>query len=158
MPHISGSKNFSLRAKADNFKSDEHLKIRELKQDKKLYVALNIYFHNSDLYNLEQNIDYISEYPVDAFIISDIGVLPVVKKYFPDTELHLSTQANCVNTESAKLYRDLGFSRIIPGRELSLSEIADIKNSLPDLEMEVFVHGAMCPCIFRKMFFKQISC
>ena len=71
-----GIRNFSLRAKADNFKSDEHLRIKELKKDKKLYVALNIYFHNSDLYNLEQNIDYISEYPVDAFIISDIGVLP----------------------------------------------------------------------------------
>ena len=139
-----GIRNFSLRAKADNFKSDEHLKINELKKDKKLYVALNIYFHNSDIYMLEKNIDYISEYPVDAFIISDIGVLPVVKKYFPDTELHLSTQANCVNTESARMYRDMGFSRIIPGRELSLSEIAEIKNALPDLEMEVFVHGAMC--------------
>ena len=139
-----GIRNFSLRAKADNFKTDEHLRIKELKKDKKLYVALNIYFHNSDLYNLEQNIDYISEYPVDAFIISDIGVLPTVKKYFPDTELHLSTQANCVNTESARMYRDMGFSRIIPGRELSLSEISDIKNALPDLEMEVFVHGAMC--------------
>ena len=139
-----GIKNFSLRAKADNFKYDEHLKIRELKKDKKLYVALNIYFHNQDLYNLEKNIDYISEYPVDAFIISDIGALPVVKKYFPDTELHLSTQANCVNTEAARIYRDLGFSRIIPGRELSLKEISDIKNALPDLEIEVFVHGAMC--------------
>ena len=139
-----GIKNFSLRAKADNFSSDEHLKIRNIKQDKKLYVALNIYFHNSDLYNLEKNIDYISEYPVDAFIISDIGVISTVRKYFPDTELHLSTQANCVNTESAKIYRDLGFSRIIPGRELSLGEITDIKEALPELEIEVFVHGAMC--------------
>ena len=139
-----GIKNFSLRAKADNFRSDEHLRILEIKKGKKLYVALNIYFHNSDLYNLEKNIDYISEYPVDAFIISDIGVLPIVKKYFPGTELHLSTQANCVNTEAAKIYRDLGFSRIIPGRELSLSEISDIKNALPELEIEVFVHGAMC--------------
>ena len=139
-----GIKNFSLRAKADNFKTDEHLRISKLKKNKKLYVALNIYFHNSDLYNLEQNIDYISEYPVDAFIISDIGTLPIVKKYFPSTELHLSTQANCVNTEAAKMYRDMGFSRIIPGRELSLKEISDIKNALPDLEMEVFVHGAMC--------------
>ena len=139
-----GIRNFSLRAKADNFKTDEHIKIREIKKDKKLYVALNIYFHNNDLYNLEKNIDYIKEYPVDAFIISDIGVLNTVKKYFPETELHLSTQANCVNTEAAKIYRDLGFSRIIPGRELSLKEISGIKNAVPELEMEVFVHGAMC--------------
>ena len=139
-----GIRNFSLRAKADNFKTDEHLEIKKIKKDKKLYVALNIFFHNSDLYNLEKSIDYISEYPVDAFIISDIGVLPLVKKYFPDTELHLSTQANCINTEAARIYRDMGFTRIIPGRELSLSEISEIKKALPDLEMEVFVHGAMC--------------
>jgi putative protease len=139
-----GIRNFSLRAKADNFKTDEHIKIKEIKKDKKLYVALNIFFHNNDLYNLEKNIDYIREYPVDAFIISDIGALNTVKKYFPDTELHLSTQANCVNTEAAKIYRDLGFSRIIPGRELSLKEISEIKNAVPELEMEVFVHGAMC--------------
>ncbi len=139
-----GIKNFSLRAKADNFKKDEYLKIKKLKKDKKLYAALNIYFHNSDLYKLEENIEYISEYPVDAFIISDIGVTPVIKKYFPNAELHLSTQANCINTEAAKFYRDIGFSRIIPGREISISEISEFKEALPDMEIEVFVHGAMC--------------
>jgi len=139
-----GLKNFSLRAKADNFNSDEHLKILEIKKNKKLYAALNIYFHDRDIEQLEKDIEYISLYPIDAFIISDPGLLPVLKKYFPDTELHLSTQANCVNTNSARLYRDLGFSRIIPGRELSLNEIEAIKNNVDNLEIEVFVHGAMC--------------
>ncbi len=139
-----GLKSFSLRAKADNFNSDEHLEIKKIKKNKKLYAALNIYFHDRDIRQLEKEIEYISLYPVDAFIISDPGILPVLKKHFPGAELHLSTQANCVNTNSAKLYRDLGFTRIIPGRELSLREIEEIKNNVDNLEIEVFVHGAMC--------------
>ncbi len=139
-----GLKNFSLRAKADNFRKDEYLEIKNIKKNKKLYAALNIYFHDNDIKHLESEIEYISNYPIDAFIISDIGLLPVMKKYFPNTELHLSTQANCVNTNSAKLYRDMGFSRIIPGRELSLREIEAIKRDVDNLEIEVFVHGAMC--------------
>ena len=132
-----GLKNFSLRAKADNFRKDEYLEIKNIKKNKKLYAALNIYFHDYDIKQLESEIDYISNYPIDAFIISDIGLIPVMKKYFPNTELHLSTQANCVNTNSAKLYRDMGFSRIIPGRELSLKEIEDIKRNVDNLEIEV---------------------
>ena len=139
-----GLKNFSLRAKADNFNDDEYNQIKKIKKDKKLYAALNIYFHDSDIKLLEKEVEYISLYPIDGFIISDPGILPLLQKYFPKTELHLSTQANCVNSNSAKLYRDMGFSRIIPGRELSLKEIETIKNNVTDLEIEVFVHGAMC--------------
>jgi len=139
-----GIKKFSLRAKADNFKDTEYEEIRLLKGNKKLYGALNIYFHNEDLKLLEENIEYLSCYPFDAFIISDIGILPLLKRHFPSAEFHLSTQANCVNIEGAKFYRDLGFSRIIPGRELSLKELEEIKSGVPDVELEVFVHGAMC--------------
>lgn len=139
-----GLKNFSLRAKADNFNDNEHEHIARIKKGKKLYAALNIYFHDNDIKQLEKEVQYISLYPIDAFIISDPGIIPVLKKFFPETELHLSTQANCVNTNSAKLYRDLGFSRIIPGRELSLKEIETIKRNVEGLEIEVFVHGAMC--------------
>ena len=139
-----GIKNFSLRARADNFHEDEWKRILEIKGEKKLYGALNIFFHKDDLKNLESQIDYLTKYPFDAFIISDLGILPILKKYFPDRELHLSTQANCTNAESAGIYRDLGFSRIIPARETSLVDIAEIKNRFPDLEIEVFVHGAMC--------------
>ncbi len=139
-----GIKNFSLRAKADNFSSNEWEEIRKIKGDKKLFGALNIFFHNKDIKNLEETIDYFKLYPFDAFIISDIGILPLIRKHFPDIPLHLSTQANCLNKEAAKLYRDLGFTRIILGREASLEEIKEVRDFLPDLELEAFVHGAMC--------------
>ena len=139
-----GIKNFSLRAKADNFSADEYEAIRKVKGNKKLYTALNIYFHDSDIETLEKESDYIHQYPLDGFIISDIGIIGYLKKHFPDKELHLSTQANCVNTEAAKMYRDMGIKRIVLGRELSLKEIEAIKNNVPDLEIEVFAHGAMC--------------
>ena len=139
-----GIKNFSLRAKADNFSADEYEAIRRVKGNKKLYTALNIYFHDSDIETLEKESDYIHQYPLDGFIVSDIGILGFLKKNFPDKELHLSTQANCVNTEAAKMYRDMGIKRIVLGRELSLKEIEAIKNNVPGLEIEVFAHGAMC--------------
>ena len=139
-----GIKNFSLRAKADNFSADEYEAIRKVKGNKKLYTALNIYFHDSDIETLEKESDYIHQYPLDGFIVSDIGILGFLKKNFPDKEIHLSTQANCVNTEAAKMYRDMGIKRIVLGRELSLKEIEAIKNNVPDLEIEVFAHGAMC--------------
>ena len=139
-----GIKNFSLRAKADNFSANEYEAIRRVKGNKKLYTALNIYFHDSDIETLEKESDYIHQYPLDGFIVSDIGILGFLKKNFPDKELHLSTQANCVNTEAAKMYRDMGIKRIVLGRELSLKEIEAIKNNVPGLEIEVFAHGAMC--------------
>ena len=139
-----GIKNFSLRAKADNFSADEYEAIRRVKGNKKLYTALNIYFHDSDIETLEKESDYIHQYPLDGFIISDIGILGYLKKNFPDKELHLSTQANCVNTEAARMYHDMGIKRIVLGRELSLKEIEAIKNNVPGLEIEVFAHGAMC--------------
>ena len=139
-----GIRNFSLRQKADNFNSDEYRIIRDIKGDKKLYGALNIYFHQEDLKLLEENLEYISGYPFDAFIISDPGIIRTLQKNFPETELHLSTQANCVNSEAVKIYRDLGFSRIVLGRETSLNEIEEIKKAVPEVEIECFVHGAMC--------------
>jgi len=139
-----GMKGFSLRAKADNFGEDEAQYIRRIKGNKKLYCALNIYFHNQDLYQLEQRIDSFQAYPFDAFIISDPGVLPIVKKHFPHTQLHLSTQANACNKEAVQFYGDAGFSRVILGREVALDEIAEIKASVPHVELEVFAHGAMC--------------
>ena len=139
-----GIKNFSLRAKADNFSADEYEDIRRVKGNKKLYTALNIYFHDSDIETLEKESDYIHQYPLDGFIVSDIGILGFLKKNFPDKEIHLSTQANCVNTEAAKMYHDMGIKRIVLGRELSLKEIEAIKKNVPGLEIEVFAHGAMC--------------
>ncbi|GAB4222238.1 MAG: peptidase U32 family protein [Spirochaetales bacterium] len=139
-----GVKEFSLRRKADNFHENEWKEIRRIKGSRKLYCALNISFHNRDLSRLEKEMEYISQYPFDAFIISDLGLLPLLRRWFPRTPLHLSTQANCTNWRAAEVYRDLGFQRIILGREVSLDEVAEVKTRIPDLELEIFVHGAMC--------------
>lgn len=139
-----GVKQFSLRSRADNFYQEEWKEIRRIKGNRKLYCALNISFHNQDLGRIEKEMEYLALYPFDAFIISDLGLLPLLRQWFPQTPLHLSTQANCTNWRAAEVYRDLGFKRIILGRELTLEEVAEIKTRLPDLELEIFIHGAMC--------------
>ncbi len=142
-----GLKNFSLRIKADNFYEDEYKKVVELKKlfpRKRLHCALNIAFHNDEIDRLLSEIDYFKMYPIDAFIVQDLGIVPILQKHFPDAELHLSTQASCLNREAVKMYRSLGFKRVVMGREASLKEIAQIKDAVPDMEIECFVHGAMC--------------
>ncbi|MCR4790825.1 MAG: U32 family peptidase [Treponemataceae bacterium] len=142
-----GLKKFSLRVKADNFYEDEYKRIQELKTKypgKRLHCALNITFHNNDIKNFINEIDYFKQYPIDAFIVQDIGIVRLLQKHFPDAQLHVSTQANCINYEAVKMYKDMGFSRVVLGREASLAEIAEIKQHVPDIELEVFAHGAMC--------------
>ena len=142
-----GLKKFSLRVKADNFYEDEYKKVVELKNQypgKRLHCALNISFHDGDIDNLKSNIEYFRQYPIDAFIVQDIGIVPLLQKEFPKAELHLSTQASCVNSEAVKMYKSLGFKRIVLGREISINEIKRIKDSVPDMELEAFCHGAMC--------------
>lgn len=139
-----GIRSFSLRARADNFSSEEWREIKRIKGGRKLYGAMNIFFHNNALKELESNIDYIARYPFDAFIVSDLGAYSVLRRFFPNKRYHLSTQANCINPESARMYRGMGFSRIILGREATLEDIAEIRTAVPDIELEAFVHGAMC--------------
>lgn len=142
-----GLKNFSLRVKADNFYEDEYKKAVELKKqfpERRLHCALNISFHNSEIDRLIENIPYFKMYPIDAFIVQDLGIVPILQKEFPEAELHLSTQASCMNREAVKMYKSLGFKRVVMGREASLKEIAEIKDAVPDMEIECFVHGAMC--------------
>jgi U32 family peptidase len=140
-----GLNRYSLRAKADNFAPEDAARTAAVKGGKKLYGALNIYFHPGDLRHIEGSLDLLRPFPFDAFIVSDIGLVPLLRREFPEVRLHLSTQANCVNAEAAKLYRDMGFSRIILGRELTLAEIEEIRKGVgDDLELECFVHGAMC--------------
>lgn len=142
-----GLKRFSLRVKADNFYDDEYKKVQELKKkypEKRLHCALNISFHDEEIDSLKKNIDYFKLYPIDAFIVQDLGIVPLLQKEFPDAELHLSTQASCVNSEAVKMYKSLGFKRVVLGREISINQIKRIKDSVPDMELEAFVHGAMC--------------
>jgi len=146
-----GLKNFSLRAKADNFCQDEYKRIADIKKayseqglTKRLYCAINISFHNSDIKQLLEEIEYFTSYPIDAFIVQDLGIINILQKHFPKAHLHLSTQANCINAEACKVYRDLGFSRVVLGREASLKDVEEIKNTVDSIEIECFVHGAMC--------------
>ncbi len=142
-----GLKKFSLRVKADNFYEKEYEKVQALKKmypGRRLHCALNISFHDEEIDALKENLDYFRQYPIDAFIVQDIGIVPLLQKEFPNVQLHLSTQASCVNSEAVKMYKSLGFSRIVLGREISINQIRRIKDAVPDMELETFVHGAMC--------------
>ena len=142
-----GLKKFSLRVKADNFYDDEYRQVAALKEKypgRRLHCALNISFHDDEIDSLRQNLDYFKLYPIDAFIVQDIGIVPLLQKEFPGVQLHLSTQSSCVNSEAVKIYKSMGFSRIVLGREISLDQIKRIKDTVPDMELEAFCHGAMC--------------
>lgn len=146
-----GLRNFSLRIKADNFHDDEHRLITDLKQryaaegrQKRLFCALNIAFHNHDIAAFRDQMDYFRQYPFDAFIVQDLGIIRILKKEFPDMPLHVSTQANCLNNEAVKMYHDMGIRRVVLAREASLADIAEIKQQVPEMELECFAHGAMC--------------
>ena len=141
-----GLTRFSLRKNAGNFSDDDLERVRALKErtGKKIYVTMNILFKESQMEALHGMRDEIARWPFDAFIVSDIGTVPFLRKNFPDRQLHLSTQASCINSESARMYHDMGFSRVILGREASLDDIKRIKDKVPELELEAFVHGAMC--------------
>ncbi len=139
-----GISGLSLRSRAESLEAAGPETLARIKGDRKLYGALNIFFHQPDLAELEKRLDELAEYPFDALIISDIGALPLLRRRFPRMPLHLSTQANCINAPAARIYRDLGFSRIILGREVTFEEIREIHRAVPDVELEAFVHGAMC--------------
>lgn len=110
---------------------------------KKIYCAVNVFAHSSDLLVLENSVDLLAGAGVDAFIASDPGVIRFLKRNVPSVPIHLSTQANVTNYEAAMFWKEAGVQRIVLARELSLAEIAEIK-SKSGLEIEVFVHGAMC--------------
>src|SRR5574344_469784 len=110
----------------------------------KAYLTLNIFAFNSDIEKLIANIDIIKDAKPDAIIFSDFGIFNIVKKYMPETDIHISTQTNILNYETVKFWQDLGATRTILARELSIKEIAEIKKKVPDMELEVFVHGAQC--------------
>ena len=140
-------KQYGLRAFSENFELDELKNYVDYahKMDKKAYITVNILAHNSDFVGLSDYLSFLQEIKVDALIISDPGILRYALKYAPNVEIHLSTQANCTNFESAKFWVDNGVKRLILARELSLTEISEIREHIDDnIELETFVHGAMC--------------
>ena len=111
---------------------------------KKVYATINGFPFNSQLKLLEKHMLKMAELKPDAFIVATPGVLKLAHTLVPDMPLHLSTQANVMNVLDAKVYADMGATRIITAREISLKDLKEIKKELPDLELEVFVHGSMC--------------
>lgn len=115
------------------------------KRDKKLYVTVNSFVYNKEISVLADYARELRSIGADALIVSDIGALAEIREALPDMELHLSTQANCMNWRAARVYYDLGVRRIVLARELSIPQIAEIRKNIPEeLELETFVHGAMC--------------
>ena len=110
----------------------------------KAYLTLNIFAFNSDIKYLEECMDIIKDANPDAVLVSDFGILRLLKKYMPEVELHISTQTNILNYECVKFWQDMGAKRVVLARELSIPEIAEIKNQVPDMEIECFVHGSQC--------------
>ncbi|MCX6124844.1 MAG: U32 family peptidase [Proteobacteria bacterium] len=140
-----GGKAFNLRAGSSNFSIDGLKEAVEYAHTlgKKVYVTLNIIAHNRDVKALPNFVKYLEEIKVDAVIAADIGVMGLVREN-SSIPIHVSTQASTANWMAAKQFQALGAKRVVLARELSLDEIKAIKDKVPDLELEVFVHGAMC--------------
>ncbi len=138
---------FGMRTNPSNFSADE-LKEAVLlahSMGKRVYLTCNTLPRNNEIEYLPDFLKYAAQIGIDAFIIADIGVMMMAKKYAPDVEIHMSTQVGIVNYQSANALYELGAKRIVTARELSLDEIKCIRDKTPDdLEIEVFVHGAMC--------------
>ncbi len=142
-----GGEAFSLRAAADNFSYDDMRQGIDFARGrgKKVYVTANILAHNNDLREAEEYFGALSKVKPDALIISDPGMFEIAKKVCPDMELHISTQANNTNYATFNFWHSQGAKRVVSARELSLNELREIRDNIPDdLEIETFVHGAMC--------------
>lgn len=142
-----GGEMFSLRAGAGN------LSVEEMKEGiafaherkKKCYLTINIFAHNEDIRPLTEYLNTISKLGIDAFIVSDPGVIDLIQEIIPDAEIHLSTQANMTNYRTAGFWHKMGVKRLVLAREMTFPEIEEIRDKIPEeMELEAFVHGAMC--------------
>jgi putative protease len=157
-----GIPDFSLRVRINDFDLPGIKKalVDAHQKGKRVYITVNIFAHNKHFNKLAIYLKKLKPLGVDAFIVSDPGVLSLIKKILPKSEIHLSTQANCTNLEAARFWFSQGVSRIVLGREVTLAEINQIHRALPKLELEYFVHGAMCMaysgrCFLSKMFINR---
>ncbi len=142
-----GGDVYGLRAKAKNFSSDDMRKGVEFAHERnvKVYVTANILAHNEDLPLAYEYFEELKDIGVDALIISDPGVFTIAKEVWPEVEIHISTQANNTNYGTYNFWHKLGAKRVVSARELSMDEIKELRNNIPDdLEIETFIHGAMC--------------
>lgn len=140
-----GGKRFGLRASGGNFSVEEMREGIEYahKNNKKVYVTVNIFAHNTDLEGLKDYLRELRDLKVDGVLISDLGVFTIAREIIPEVPLHVSTQANTTNWTAVKTWQQLGARRVVLARELSLKEIKEIREKT-NAELEIFVHGAMC--------------
>lgn len=141
---------FGMRQRADNFSFEEIKTAVDLAhaQNARVYVTLNTVMDNADVAALPAYLEALAAASVDAFIVSDLGAFSLAQQYAPQVELHVSTQASISNYEAARRWHDLGASRVVLAREMSLEDIAELHAHIPDtLELEAFVHGAMCMAV-----------
>lgn len=142
-----GGTSFSLRAKAKNFTYEQMAEGVEFahKHNARVYITCNIFAHNEDFDQLPDYLRKLEEIGVDAILVADPGVFALAREVVPNMEIHISTQANNTNYHTALFWKKLGAKRIVMARELSMAEIKEISQNIPeDLDIEAFVHGAMC--------------
>lgn len=140
-----GGKMFNLRAGSNNFSDEELEECVQYAHErgKRVYVTLNIIPHNEELEQLPDYVKFLEKIGVDAVIVADLGVFQVVKEN-SNLAISVSTQASNTNWRSVKMWKDMGAKRVVLAREISLDNILEIRQKVPDIELEVFVHGAMC--------------
>ena len=153
-----GIPDFSLRVRINDFDLAAIKKAMEYAhaKHKKVYVTVNIFAHNWHLKKLMAYLKQLKALKIDALIVSDPGVIALIKKVWPKAEIHLSTQANCTNLEAVKFWARSGVKRIILGREVTLKEIKEIHSAVPKIELEYFVHGAMCMAYSGRCFLSKL--
>lgn len=141
-----GGKNFSLRSYADNFNPNEMKSAIEYAHamGKKVYVTVNIFPSNRDFGELKEYMRFLEEVKADAALVADPGLIALSKEIAPNLPIHISTQSNVTNKYTAKFWQSMGAERVVLARELSLTDIREIKDYCCGLEIECFVHGAMC--------------
>ncbi|PJG82097.1 tRNA 5-hydroxyuridine modification protein YegQ [Caviibacterium pharyngocola] len=142
----AGQPRYSLRVRNNEF-NHANLKIgidEAHALGKKFYVVVNIAPHNSKLKTFIKDLQPVIDMQPDALIMSDPGLIMLVREHFPQMDIHLSVQANAVNWATVKFWKQMGLTRVILSRELSIEEIAEIRQQVPDIEIEIFVHGALC--------------
>ena len=142
-----GGEAFSLRANAHNFTLEEMKEGVAFAHERgvRIFVTANILAHNADIIECRKYFEDLKEIGIDALLISDPGIFQLAKEILPEVEIHISTQANNTNYGTCQFWHDLGATRVVLARELSLAEIKELKEQIPeDMEIECFVHGAMC--------------
>ncbi|MBC8213463.1 MAG: U32 family peptidase C-terminal domain-containing protein [Candidatus Marinimicrobia bacterium] len=142
----AGIPKFSLRTRELEFNKDSLIKAIDYshKLDKKLYLTMNIFAHNTKIDSFLKELDIVAEWNPDGIIMADPGLINIAIKRYPKLTIHLSTQANATNWTAVEFWRDMGVKRIVLSRELRLKEIEEIHKRVPDVELESFVHGAIC--------------